>query len=207
MPLEKIEIKNNRAWARWKIEEGEKELASPLKPLEIISDVITNPLKRLEWMAGRMLVKTLMERMGLTFQGVTKNEFGKPFPVGHSHQLSLSHSYPYVAALLDKDQPAGIDLEQPKPKLLKIAPRILDENEMQDAGDNLTKHCIYWCAKETLVKVHGKKDLTFAENLKIDPFPLLQGGNIVGRIIINEVEAVIPLTYSVEENFVMVFSS
>lgn len=207
MPLEKIEINNNRAWARWKIEEQEEELARLILPFEVIADTITNPLKRLEWMAGRMVVKTLMEQTGLVFQGVTKDSHGKPFPVGCNYHLALSHSYPYVAALLDKHKSAGIDLEQPKSKLLKIAGRVLDKIELIDAGDDLTKHCIYWCAKETLVKVHGKKDLIFVENLKVNPFALAKNGNITGRIIVDTIETCVPLTYSVEENFVMVFSS
>lgn len=157
MPLEKLEISHEQAWARWRIEESEDVLADLIKPFETISDTIKNPMKRLEWMAGRVAVKTLMERSGLVFQGVTKDEHGKPFPIGSSYQLALSHSFPYVAALLDRRHAAGIDLEQPKAKLLNIAHRVLDENELKDAGDNLVKHCIYWCAKETLVKVHGKK--------------------------------------------------
>lgn len=207
MPLEKLEISNDQAWARWRIEESEHALADSIKPFETISDTIKNPMKRLEWMAGRLAVKTLMERCGLVFQGVTKDDHGKPFPIGSSYQLALSHSYPYVAALLDRRNAAGIDLEQPKAKLLHIAPRILDQNELKDAGDNLVKHCIYWCAKETLVKVHGKKNLIFAENLKISPFLLQKSGNLVGRIIVASTEAQIPLRYMVEENFVMVFSS
>jgi 4'-phosphopantetheinyl transferase len=207
MPLEKLEITNNRAWARWKIDEQEEHLASIILPFENVPNTVKSSMKRLEWIAGRILVKTLMEAMGMVFQGVTKDDFGKPFPIGCEYQLALSHSYPYAAALIDKFRPVGIDVEQLKPKLLKIASRVLDKNEMLDAGDNLVKHCIYWCAKETLVKVHGKKDLIFAENLKISPFIASKNGNILGRIIVNTKEEVVPLMYTVEDNFVMVLSS
>jgi phosphopantetheinyl transferase len=147
-----------------------------------------------------------MENMGLHFQGITKDEFGKPFPIGCDYKLALSHSYPYVAALLDKNESVGIDLEQPKSKLVRIAPRVLDTEELTDAGDDLTKLCIYWCAKEALIKVYGKKDLTLAKNLKITPFQLKQGGDIIGRIIASGIETTIPLQYSVTENFVLVWS-
>ena len=207
MPLEKIETGNDRSWARWKIEEQEEELARLIEPVEIISNDITNPLKRLEWMAGRAVVKLLIEQAGFAFQGVAKDQYGKPSPIGTKFHLALSHSYPYVAALLDKHKEAGIDLEQPKPKLLNIAARVLHKNEIVDAGDNLRKHCIYWCAKETLVKIHGKKDLIFAENLRIDPFKLAMEGSLIGRIIVDNLETAIPLAYMVEDNFVMVISS
>ena len=34
----------------------------------------------------------------------------------HSNPISLTHSFPYVAAQIDKQQSVGIDLEQPKEK-------------------------------------------------------------------------------------------
>lgn len=206
MPLEKIEIVNDRAWALWRIEEDEETLAIQVKPFETVADTIRHATKRLEWYAGRVLVKILLENWGHSFQGVTKNEFGKPFPASYPYQLSLSHSYPYVAALIDKQQLVGIDVEQPKEKLLKVAPRILDAQELQDAGSDILKHCIYWCAKESLVKIHGKKDLTFAENLKISPFRRAKGGNIIGRIIVAHTETTIPLQYVVAEKFIVVWS-
>jgi 4'-phosphopantetheinyl transferase len=206
MPLEKIDSINSHTWALWKIEENETFLTNQLDPFEKIPETISNSQKRLEWLAGRLLVKKLMEINHLPFQGVTKNEFGKPFLKGNDYQLSLSHSYPYVAALIHSTNSVGIDLEQPKPKLLRIAPRVLDANELRDAGEDLTKHCIYWCAKETLIKVYGKKDLTFAEHLKISPFSLADRGHLIGRIIVNNRETSIPLWYSVNENFVVVLS-
>jgi 4'-phosphopantetheinyl transferase EntD len=206
MPLEKIETTENRAWALWKLEEDESDLTGQLMPYHTLSDTITNSQKRLESLAGRLLVKELLKSWALSFQGITKDGFGKPFPVGYDFELSLSHSYPYVAALIDKHKPVGIDLEQPKTKLLKIASRILDAGEINDAGDDVVKHCIYWCAKETLIKVHGRKDLFFIKNLKISPFERSEKGSIIGRIIVNSMESTIPLCYTVMDNFVLVFS-
>src|SRR6188768_2092023 len=204
MALEKIIIEKDRAWALWHLEEDESTLQDIVR-VESLPETITNPKKRLEWLGGRVLVKVIMSALGLPFRGITKDDFGKPFPKGHQHQLSLSHSYPYVAALIDA-QVAGIDLEQPKDKLLRIAHRVLHASELTDAGQDITKHCIYWCAKEALVKVHGKKDLTFAENLQIDPFERKHEGDIVGNIIVGDEKQVIPLHYIVYQNFVVVLT-
>lgn len=205
MPLENIVFDHDRAWALWQIREDETTLAQQL-PAEIIPSSITNVQKRCEFLSGRILVKEMMQAMGLIYQGLTKDEYGKPFPSGYSFQLSLSHSFPYVAAIIDKIESVGIDLEQPKTKLLKIAPRVMHLEELEDAGSDLIKHCIYWCAKEAMVKVHGKKGLTFAENLLISPFLRKSEGFITGRIIVDNTVTVVPLYYRLYPNFVLVFN-
>lgn len=208
MPLEKLDYHpNTRAWGLWRITETEHELMAQLSTHESIPDRITHEQKRLEFCVGRLLAKTLLEKLSVSFEGIVKDEFGKPFFKNSSINLSLSHSYPYVGALVDVSKSVGIDVEQVKPKLLKIAPRILHATELNDAGDNETKHCIYWCAKEALIKIYGKKDLIFAENLRITPFTLQQAGNITGKIIVNNTETTIPLYYEVHSNFVVVFNT
>lgn len=206
MPLENLHKGTNSAWALWKIEEEESVLASAVAPFETAPSNLTNPLKRLEFLAGRVLIKELANVFGLKFHGLTKDEFGKPFLKNHDFQISLSHSYPYVAAVIHRSHAVGIDLEQPKEKLLKVAPRVLHATELQDAGRDIVKHCIYWCAKETLVKIHGKKDLIFAENLMISPFLKEKQGELIGRIIVNTTETTVTLAYFVYENFVVVLN-
>ncbi len=205
MPLEKLVVELGRTWALWRIEE-EEETLTEIVPFEKISDTITSPQKRLEWIAGRVLAKEVMEAMDLNYHGIVKDEFGKPFPEGYDYQLSLSHSFPFVAVLLDKYESVGIDLGQPKEKLLRIAPRIHSEDELNDAGADVIKHCIYWCAKEALIKIYGKKDLIFSENMKILPFQRQTEGNIIGKIIVKDMERVIPLYYQVTSEFVLVFN-
>ncbi|MBA4055621.1 MAG: hypothetical protein C0490_12980, partial [Marivirga sp.] len=102
MPLEKIVLEADRAWALWRITEDEASLADRVSPLERVSDTISNPNKRLEWLAGRVLVKEVFKALSMSFHGITKDEYGKPFPRGYDYHLSLSHSFPFVAAIIDK---------------------------------------------------------------------------------------------------------
>lgn len=206
MPVEKIVRDTNRSWGLWLIQEDEKVLQEQLVNLYPVPDTITHLNKRLEWLAGKLLIRELLQSINLPFNGIVKNEYGKPFLKNLPHHISLSHSYPYVAAIIDSEKTVGIDLEQPKEKLLRIAPRILATSELADAGDDLTKHCVYWCAKEALIKVYGKKDLTFAENLIISPFQLEKEGNITGRIIVGNSETTIPLQYKIFKDFVVAFN-
>ena len=63
-------------------------------------------------------------------------EVAKPSLDQNSHHISLSHSYPYVAAQIDSHA-VGIDVEQPKEKLLRIAHRVFNKAEVKDAGTDL----------------------------------------------------------------------
>lgn len=207
MPLVELEVTHTRALGFWKITESEETLLIEVHKHESIPGALTHPNKRLEFLAGRVLVKELLVGLGHDFYGITKDEFGKPFLVDQSYHLSLSHSYPFVAALLDKDKSVGVDLEQIKSKLTRIASRVLHADEFTDAGDNLTKLCIYWCAKEAMIKVHGKKDLTFAENLLIQPFTLQKEGDLIGRIIVKDTETTLSLQYRIMNDFALVYNT
>lgn len=206
MPVERIYKTTDSIWGFWKVLEDEIFLAAAV-PSEKISEAISNPLKRLEFFAGRVLLKSLLEKWNVEFKGVTKDAFGKPYLIGYDFHISLTHSYPYVAAIIHRFKKTGIDLEQPKDKLLRIAPRVLAPSEIADAGNQVVKHCIYWCAKEALIKIYGKKDLILAKDLLIAPFFLRPEGYLVGRILANSSETAIPLHYIVYENFVVVVSN
>ena len=206
MPLEKIAIETDRVWALWRITENEIHLSRELSGVEEVPESFTNSKKRLEWLAGRVATKEAMKSLNLNFHGITKDEFGKPFPKMSEFHLSLSHSFPYAAVLLDRRSPVGIDLEQPKEKLLKIAPRIHHADELHDLGADVVKHCIYWCAKESMVKRYGRKDLIFAVNMFIQPFQRKDEGNITGKLITADSESIIPMHYVVYDTFIVVFT-
>lgn len=203
MPLLKIQKTDKQSgWALWFITEQESELTEASG--EQVDSTIVSYTKRLEWLAGRALLKSLVEQCGLEFHGIVKDEFGKPFLRGYTHPISLSHSYPYVAAQIDSKIEVGIDLEQPKSKLLNIANRVLSATEFQDAGNDVIKHCIYWCAKEAMYKSYGKRGLHFADHLLISPFELKRSGDLEGRIIANGAQRELELAYSVQPDYVLV---
>lgn len=206
MPLEHVYSFPKSIWGMWKITEDERSLAAEI-PSEKIPESLSNPLKRLEFLAGRALIKTLLMRWGLEFKGIAKDSFGKPFLANPLIHVSISHSYPHVAAILHKEKNVGIDLEQPKDKLLRIAPRILSPTELQDAGEDVIKHCVYWCAKESLIKIYGKKNLVFSSNLHISAFQMARSGHLLGRILADNLETTIALEYIIFDNFVVVVSS
>jgi 4'-phosphopantetheinyl transferase len=206
MPLYRIEQQADQiGWAIWHIEEAEEELAFEAFeqcPVELVSSQ-----KRLEWLAARVLIKVLLTRNNLAYKGLVKDEFGKPFLRELPHSISLTHSFPYVAVQIHSSSSVGIDLEQPKAKLLKVGARVLSELEFADAGSDLTKLCIYWCAKEAMYKIYGQRGLHFSNQLNVEPFDLKKEGFLNGVITVNDQKQTVKLQYRVETDFVLVFTN
>jgi len=206
MPVMKMnKLGKQSAWALWFITESEQELS--FHTMETCPDEIVSIPKRLEWLSGRALIKALVENCGMEYLGLRKDEFGKPFLKEHAHQISLSHSHPYVAAQIHPVTPVGIDLEQPKDKLLKIANRVLSPEELADAGEDVTKHCVYWCAKEALYKIYGKRGLHFENQLNLEPFQLQRHGDLKGKITAAGQHHTVSLGYTVQPGYVIVYTN
>ncbi|GAB1444547.1 MAG: 4'-phosphopantetheinyl transferase superfamily protein [Cyclobacteriaceae bacterium] len=205
MPIIDLNGVNAGKIALWHITEDENTLSNELNPIYFPTEIIS-PQKRLEWLAGRLLLRHLVDSSGLTYHGIEKDKFGKPFLKNHDHYISLSHSYPYVAAQINSSHSVGIDIEQPKEKLLRIAPRILDPTELENAGDDITKHCVYWCAKEALYKIYGKRGLLFTNHLRLQPFELKEKGDLKGWIEADGIKIFAELQYIVTEDYVLVHS-
>lgn len=205
MPLQELKEFGSEKIALWHITEEEGFFSQNLQQDPYPNEII-NQQKKLEWLAGRILLKHLAESMGIHYEGIVKDQFGKPHLKNHLHQISLSHSYPFVAAQIHENKSVGIDIEQPTGKLLKIGSRVLDPIELKDAGTDIIKHCVYWCAKEALYKLYGKRGLLFTNHLKVDPFDLSEKGELLGRVEFDEIAIFAELHYIVRKEYVLVFS-
>ena len=205
MPLQKIQWTDHQCgWALWHITEPEEILTAMALP-DVCPGNIVSLSKRLEWLGGRILLKMLVQKAGLPYLGLLKDEFGKPSLDQQIHHISLSHSFPFVAAQIDS-QAVGIDVEQPKDKLLRIAHRVFNPAEEKDAGKDIIKNCVYWCAKEALYKIHGQGGISFSKNLKIEPFTLARQGDLQGKISLGGSDHLINLGYSAKEDLVIVYT-
>ncbi|GAB2788221.1 hypothetical protein GCM10027275_36310 [Rhabdobacter roseus] len=156
----------------WKLDESTEELrtlyALPYNQEELRG--ISHPQKVREWLAGRLVIRQLAERAGINYQGLRKDEHGKPFLVGSSCPISVTHSLDYVAAVLHPDRPVGIDMEKKHEKLIRTSSKYLSEAELLQAGGDVAKLCMYWCAKEALFKLNGRQKVSFRDHIRIAPF-------------------------------------
>lgn len=189
MPLVFCELIENQCHlALWEVTESHSYFFE-LLPLDESTaeelDAIQHPQKQLEWLASRYLIEIVTKQAQIEHSGVAKDEFGKPFLENANVEISLSHTTKYVAVALHPSKPVGIDLEKPSFKLLKVAARYCTDSELNHAGGDLQKLCIYWSGKEALYKLYGRKRLTFKENLQIEPFEI-QDETINGIISLEE---------------------
>ena len=152
-------------------------------------ELLHHETKKQEFLAGRLALQQALTLLKHKYKGIKKDENGKPYLIDYKDNntenihISLSHSYPFVCALVSKQVSkcadalsgalsgtCGVDIEQPKEKILKVASRVFSENEIIFLEKDLTKNTIFWCAKEVLYKIYGKGEVNFKENLFIFPF-------------------------------------
>lgn len=172
MPIAyKSSINSNVSYIVWKITETEDELLQHLHLNdEEKADLATVKLssKRLEWLGARTALKFLVKEIGQFY--IYKDEFGKPHlkdtPIG----ISVSHAKGFGAAAINLQGEVGIDIETERAQIHRIAHKFLHDSETTWAtgsGEKLTK---IWTAKEALYKLHGRTQLTFAEQLLVSDF-------------------------------------
>lgn len=155
----------------WELTETEESLLYAL-PASVDTEelaTISHPQKKREWLAGRVVISRLVGDTGLVFGGIWKDEYGKPFLTDCPYYISLTHTLHYVAAVLHPSQPVGIDMEKIDAKLMRTAPKFLSPTELVQAQDRLDTYCTYWCAKEAIYKLNGRKKVSFRDDILIHP--------------------------------------
>ena len=122
--------------------------------------------QQLEKEAMSILVR---ETMGAGFL-MERDEFGKPWPMNRNGYISISHSATWVAFCYHPNQPIGIDIENTRVQLEKVAHRILHQSELSILEKSKNKQRtlqLFWGGKEALYKAYGKKNLEFSSQLII----------------------------------------
>ncbi len=171
--------KNQCLFALWVIEESEEELSklfssAPEEEIEALNN-FKNPHKRMERMAARLLIYELLGKKVL----IDYDEYGKPFIVGDKRSLSISHTKGMLAVQIAKEK-AGVDIEYISDRVAKIAHKFLSAPELDtiDLQQQMLHMYAFWCAKETVYKIYGKKRLDFKKHIHIEPFNIEQKGVI-----------------------------
>ncbi|MCX6257646.1 MAG: 4'-phosphopantetheinyl transferase superfamily protein [Bacteroidia bacterium] len=166
----------------WKMEESSDQLLSihQFTPLEIQSvSAFTSEKRRCEWLSSRILITALLNEKLILNYDIN----GKPYLHGVSKSVSISHSNDHVAVLISASRYAGIDIEPVTRKVMKIATRFMSDNEIAVVAEDGNKALLYWCSKEVLLKICGKRDIDFRQRLGVRARPDGGTGKLEGNII------------------------
>jgi phosphopantetheinyl transferase len=165
----------------WQITETLEELLESLD-LNLIDQnhlqTITHPQKQLEFLASRLLIKTLLSNQFIDYQGIIKNQFNQPALFSLPHQVSLTHCKDYTATILHPSKAVGIDMELIREQIRRIQSKFLSEKELAFADNDLEKLTLLWTVKEALYKLYGQKKLTFKNDMAVEVFEIQQSGRV-----------------------------
>lgn len=167
------EIDRDTSFAIWKIEESADELLAQLQLKEhelSYLDTLNNGKRNMHWLSTRVLLRRMMDTDNYIDCKVDSS--GKPYLSNFPHHISLSHSYDYAAVMVSKSKAVGIDIEIVKDKIERIAHKFLSKEELDfiKDKDRIDQLYVTWCAKEAIYKLHGKKNISFLEHIKLGPF-------------------------------------
>lgn len=169
----------------WRITESSIDLESQLQlkthELALLSS-LSNGKRNLQWLATRVLLRKMLNTN--EYIDCRADENGKPILLSHPYHISLSHSYDYAAVMISKTTHVGIDIEIIKNKIERVQNKFLSAKELNeiDNKDRIEKLYVYWCAKEALYKLNGKKETSFKDHIHIKAFNYLPYGHLGATI-------------------------
>lgn len=208
MPVEEIITVNNKVRiGLWKIIESNDKL----KDLILLNPLEEEKFKRLltenrrkQWLAYRALLSKMLRKEQLNIE---YDHCGKPFLADHSHHISVSHAAEYAAAICSPEYLVGIDVEKISKRIEKIRDRFMNKQELKNLkeGYELSKLYLYWCAKEALYKLYGKRNLDFRQQITCQDFEPQKKGRFSGTLSLCGKQYQFTFYYRIIENYTLVY--
>ena len=197
MPLYKVILLSKTAKLYlWKITEDLDTLKSQIR-LKDSSISRLESMKSISHQKGFLAVRMLLQHNDYNDFDLYYDEFGKPhlkmengrwkteekeqifkksysnyqLPTPNSQHISISHSNDFSAIVIS-DQKVGLDLEQLKEKVLKIAPRFMDVSHLENLSETekMEKATVVWGIKECIFKIKNEKGISFPDHIFEDDF-------------------------------------
>jgi 4'-phosphopantetheinyl transferase len=182
-------IDDDMEFALWKIEEKAEDLYNQLQlnnDEKAYVEQIGNGKRHLHWLGTRVLLRKML--ITDEYIDCKVDEHGKPYLVTLPYHISLSHSFDYAAVMISKKHPVGIDIEQIKEKVERIAHKFMRPNELSFINEAHKIPHLYacWCAKEAVYKCNGEKEVSFVDDILLKPFNFEHHGIIDAHLNKNE---------------------
>ncbi len=201
MPLHKIiQYSPTTKILIWKITETFDELFSQVilkeKTLERLQTMKSETHQR-----AFLSVRKLLQETGHNDVQLHYDEFGKPHLDNENH-ISITHSFDFSAIILS-DKNVGIDIEQRREKIIRIADKFVDKSEFEflnkeNLQDYISKLTVIWGIKEAIFKIRNEKGISFKDHIFVAPFEIkdtktealltFENLNIVFNVCFEEIE-------------------
>jgi 4'-phosphopantetheinyl transferase len=189
----------------WKVEESIDELKNSLilntEELDFYNS-LNKGKRNLHWLSSRVLLRKLLNTD--SFIEIRGDEHNKPHLINLDFEISISHSSDYAAVIVSKHK-VGVDIEIISSKILRIHQKFLNNKELACLGteDLVKKLYVYWCAKESLYKLYGKKEIHFRNNIIIEPFEYEEKGKVCGMIFRKGFMKKYSISYQEYDNYML----
>jgi 4'-phosphopantetheinyl transferase len=166
--------------------------------------VFSSNSRKLEFLSVRALLSELIGKEAK----IVYNKNNKPFLKDGSMFISISHSHMLTAILLSTNEKVGIDLEYMSSNITAIAFKFLNwkEKVTKEQEDRKYHLYIHWCAKEALYKICDKEGISIRKNLTIEPFKVMESGEIKGKVHTDKINESFDLHYSKYDNYAIVWT-
>ena len=162
----KIAANKNHIYV-WKVISTSSDLVK--KPLFTIEELkaakeLKSEKRKTEFLASRLALKNLCSN----HLELKHHKSGKPY-IKEAKHISISHSKDYIAVAFGEEN-IGVDIEEPKEKMLKLIPRILSEREYTEfqKKPSIELACKLWGAKEAVLKYVGDKTINYRDEMQIE---------------------------------------
>ncbi len=122
-----------------------------------------------------------------TCKTLLKTPQGKPYFDDHRPHINYSHSPSHFLWGEHAERPIGVDTENFRDQILKIAPKFCTPEELEWAenGNNRELLTLIWSSKESIFKAYGMGDLDFKKQIKLLPQKILSDGYIHAELLVH----------------------
>lgn len=180
----------------WELTESDIEIANTLNcHKELINNSFKNHNTKLSF-GWKYVLKIILNEQ---YNGVFKDEHGKPFLIDSNIQFSISHSKNLIAIAILEHKKIGIDIEYCSDKVERVKHKFLCDQELNNIS-SLTELTQFWCIKEATYKLNGKKNISFKNEILVKPendntgLVYIQDTLIANYLLLSHNELIISIT-------------
>lgn len=159
----------------WKVSESELALAEGIELTEYCAARLRQMKSEMHRRAF-LSIRHLLAEENYQDSDLYYDQIGKPH-LKDGTFVSITHSGPFTGIIVSKDTEVGIDIEQQRPKIIRIAHKFTPLQEYRTLANTdalIRKLTVVWGVKESLYKIYGTLGVSFLNHIVVQDFDLGQ---------------------------------